>query len=71
MKFREYDNVRPMILGGYSMLELERKIEDISTRHNIIDLQYSTTTLDEAKWVERKENVIHYSVFLLVQEKNL
>lgn len=42
MKFREYNNVRAMVLTTKDSMELENLIGRVGERHNIIDLQFST-----------------------------
>ena len=61
MKFREYNSIFPKILKGSTAEQLEQLITEAATKFNMIDLQYSTTTIG-AKSIE-------YSALLLLQEK--
>lgn len=45
MTFREYGVVHPKTLTASSPLELDQKIEALGARFEVIDLQYSTTTI--------------------------
>ena len=42
MKFREYNNLKPIVITVDSQDMLTQTIEDIAEDHNIIDLQFST-----------------------------
>ena len=63
MKFREYDRLFVKILKDTNPTCLENKIENISEQYNLIDMQYSSTTM--------LNDDVEYSVLLLLQEKNL
>lgn len=76
MKFREYDNIFPKVLKATTGELLEQQITDYATRYNMIDLQYSTTTIE----MPVKENMktgfhissrqgVEYSALMLLQEK--
>ena len=62
MKFREYGEVKPMVITELSGDFLEKSIEAIGRRMDIIDLQYSTG-------YDPREQVFWYSALLLVKEK--
>lgn len=42
MRFREYNNLKSVIVSVNSQEELSEQIEKIASEHNIIDLQFST-----------------------------
>lgn len=58
MKFREYGDVEPLILVSGMATMLAAKIQEVGNEREIIDLQYSTTTL--------KTGAVEYSALLLV-----
>ena len=64
MKFREYDNLFVKVFRCRKPEDLEWVIQEAATQYNLIDLQYSTTNIDDKGNVE-------YSVIVLLQEKNL
>jgi len=49
MNFREYGSVHPKVLLADSPRELEAKVEALGAQFELIDLQYSTTTIGQAK----------------------
>lgn len=64
MKFRDEDNLKPIILtslrnGKY----LERQIEQLGQEYDIIDLQYSSTTVGNV-------DIVEYSALALVRKKD-
>lgn len=63
MKFREYDNLFVKIFRDRNPSTLEWIIEEAAAQYNLIDLQYSTTTLTDGN--------VEYSALALLQEKNL
>ncbi|MBO7043127.1 hypothetical protein J6W34_00950 [bacterium] len=64
MKFREYDNLFVKVFRSRDPENLQWIIEEAATQYNLIDLQYSTTNIDDKGNVE-------YSALALLQEKNL
>lgn len=76
MKFREYDNIFPKVLVSTSKEDLERQITDYATKYNMIDLQYSTTTV-EVPVTDKSKSTYHissrqaveYSALMLLQDK--
>lgn len=42
MKFREYNNLKPVVITAYNKKDLELDIQREAREHNIIDLQFST-----------------------------
>lgn len=58
MKFREYKNVIPKTITAKSEEDLDKKIEELGSKYNIIDLQFSTC-----------DNNVMFSALLLIQEK--
>lgn len=64
MKFREYDNLFVKVFRCRKPEDLEWVIQEAATQYNLIDLQYSTTNLDN-------EGNVEYSALALLQEKNL
>lgn len=76
MKFREYDNIFPKVLKATTGEALEQQITDYATRYNMIDLQYSTTTIEMPVKEQMKtgfhlssQQVVEYSALMLLQEK--
>ena len=65
MKFREYDNLKPIILTADSDTKLEVALENVGNTYNIIDLQFSTDVVKDLI----KGQVILYHALLLVEEK--
>jgi len=61
MKFREYDNLFVKILKSTKPDELEWAISNAAEQYNLVDMQYSTTNLNN--------DIVEYSVLLLLQEK--
>lgn len=61
MKFREYGEVKPMTITVDDGSELDNKIEEIGSTHDIIDLQFAMAT--------DGEGYVWYSALLLVKEK--
>lgn len=47
MKFRDYGEVEPVIVAAKSPHGLCGKIDALGKKRDLIDLQYSTTTLDD------------------------
>lgn len=64
MKFREYNNLFVKVFRCRKPEDLEWVIQEAATQYNLIDLQYSTTNLDN-------EGNVEYSALALLQEKNL
>lgn len=64
MKFREYDNLKPVVITVDSQDMLTQTIEDIASEHNIIDLQFSTDVIN----CHKKGQVIVYHALLLVEK---
>ena len=61
MKFREYDNLKAIILHAIDSKLLANKVESFGNEHDIIDLQYSTCmTHDDA--------YCYCSVFIIYKE---
>lgn len=58
MRFREYDNVVPLVLAANTAGELERKIQKVGDEHNVIDLQFSSTDTQSG---------VEYSALLLIE----
>lgn len=77
MKFREYDNIFPKVLVSTSKEDLERQITDYATKYNMIDLQYSTTTVEmpikdgtlKTGFHISSRQAVEYSALMLLQEK--
>lgn len=76
MKFREYDNIFPKVLKATTGEALEQQITDYATRYNMIDLQYSTTTIEmpvrekiKNEFHLSSQQVVEYSALMLLQEK--
>ena len=65
MKFREYGNLKPMVLTADNDRALEQAIERIGIQHNIIDLQFSTDIIRDII----KGQVIMYHALLLIEEE--
>lgn len=63
MKFREYDNLFVKVFRDINPSTLEWIIKEAAEQYNLIDLQYSTTTLSNGN--------VEYSALALLQEKNL
>ena len=63
MKFREYDNLFVKVFRDRNPETLEWIIQKAAEQYNLIDLQYSTTNLNDKGEVE-------YSALALLQEKN-
>lgn len=61
MKFREYDNLFVKIFRDRNPETLEWIIKEAAEQYNLIDLQYSTTTLSNGD--------VEYSVLALLQDK--
>lgn len=61
MKFREHDNLKPLVLTAYSGCYLEEQITEVGRKYNIIDLQFSTAVTVSGD--------IHYSALLLINKK--
>lgn len=78
MKFREYDNIFPKVLVSTSKEDLERQITENATKFNMIDLQYSTTTVELPVQEKLKtgyhlssRQAVEYSALMLLQEKKV
>lgn len=78
MKFREYDNIFPKVVVGTTKEHLEEQIVVLATRYNMIDLQYSTTTIEMPVKEEinhtfhiSSKQVVEYSALMLLQEKKV
>ena len=77
MKFREYDNIFPKVLVSVSKEDLEKQITENATKYNMIDLQYSTTTIEmpvkegtlKTGYHISSKQVVEYSALMLLQEK--
>ena len=62
MKFREYDNVKPLVLVAGMDVLLQEKIEECDKKYDIIDLQFSS----HYDYGTKREK---YCALLLVKEK--
>lgn len=62
MKFREYDNVKPLVLVASMDVLLQQKIEECDKKYDIIDLQFASHYDPSTK----REK---YCALLLVKEK--
>lgn len=61
MKFREYGDVIPTIVTALDAQGLCKGIDELGSKQDLIDLQYSTTTLNDGR--------IEYSALALVKVK--
>lgn len=55
MKFREYDNVKPLTVSAPGPEALDKEIKKVAQTHDIIDLQFATNTLGGA--------ITHYTLY--------
>lgn len=61
MKFREYGEVRPVTITADTAGELDSQIEELGSKHDIIDLQFAMAT--------DGDGYVWFSALLLVKEK--
>lgn len=62
MNFREHKNVFVKCVSSMDKSALEWFIEEAGRQYNLIDLQYSTTTVGD-------NNKVEYSALMLLAEK--
>ena len=64
MKFRDEDNLKPIILTSVcNGKHLEKQIEQLGQEYDIIDLQYSSATFGNV-------GIVEYSALALVRKKD-
>lgn len=64
MKFRDEDNLEPLIVADGDPKQLQQFIKELSDKYDFIDLQYSTTLVDpgSGNW---PTPLIQYSALIL------
>lgn len=61
MKFRDEDNLKAIVIESTHIIEFQDKLNELDRYYDLIDLQYSTTTLLSGD--------VEYSALALVRRK--
>lgn len=62
MKFREYDNLKSIVITSDDIDYFNREIEAVGNLYNIVDLQFST---DNVPSVVRNRNIVYHALLLV------